>query len=240
MSDFMDDARLTLKGIVRSYSQVFFSDNLFFGIILMLVSFIDLYAGMAGLLAVVTTCATGSALGYDRHEMSAGTYGFNSFLVGISIGIWFQPGFLLYIIIALASILTFFISVSVKGILFKYGLPFLSIPFLFGAWTLMLATRELSFLGISERGIFTLNELYVLGGDRMVNLYEWWNRLEFARPVKIYLQSLGAILFQYNTFAGMLIAIGLLISSRMAFTLSLLGFFTAYYFYQFAGAQISD
>jgi hypothetical protein len=67
---------------------------------------------------------------------------------------------------------------------------------------MMLATRELSFLGISERGIFTLNELYTLGGSQMVDLYEWWNQIEFARPVKIYLQSLGAIIFQYNTFAG--------------------------------------
>lgn len=235
-----EDVKFTLKGIMRSYSQVFFSDHLLFAVILLLVSFIDLYSGIAGLVAVLTTCAAGALIGFDRNQVAAGTYGFNSFLVGISIGIWFQPTLLLYIIIVLASILTLFISVSVRGVLAKYGLPFLSLPFLFGAWVLTLASRELSFLGISERGIYTLNEMYTLGGSRMVDLYEWWNRLEFARPVKIYLQSLGAILFQYNTFAGFLIAAGLLVSSRIAFTLSLLGFFTAYYFYQFAGAEISD
>jgi urea transporter len=240
MAGIKEEVKFTLKGIMRSYSQVFFSDHLFFAVILLLVSFIDLYSGIAGLIAVVTTCAAGALIGFDRNQMAAGTYGFNSFLVGISIGIWFKPALLLYIIIVLASILTLFISVSVKGILTKYGLPFLSIPFLFGAWVLTLASRELSFLGISERGIYTLNEMYILGGSSMVDLYEWWNRLEFVRPVKIYLQSLGAILFQYNTFAGILIAAGLLASSRIAFTLSLLGFFTAYYFYQFAGAEISD
>ena len=237
---FSEEIKLTIKGVVRSYSQVFFSDSLTFGIILMVVSFIDFYAGAAGLIAVMTTYLTGHLLGYDRNQLAVGTYGFNSFLVGISIGIWFQPGILLFIIIILSSILTLLFSVSVRGVLIKYGLPFLSVPFLLGAWIMMLATRELSFLGISERGIFTLNELYVIGGDRMVDLYEWWNRLEFARPVKIYLQSLGAIIFQYNTFAGLIIAIGLLISSRIAFSLSLIGFFTAYYFYQFSGAEISD
>ncbi len=240
MAGIREEIKFTLKGIMRSYSQVFFSDNLAFAIILLIVSFIDLYSGIAGVTAVLTTCAAGFLLGFDRNQMAAGTYGFNSFLVGISIGIWFQPGLLLYLIIILASILTLFISVSVKGILAKYGLPFLSIPFLFGAWVLTLASRELSFLGISERGIYTFNELYILGGSKMVGLYEWWNQLEFARPLKIYLQSLGAILFQYNTFAGILIAAGLLLSSRIAFSLSLLGFFTAYFFYQLAGAEISD
>ncbi len=237
---FSEEIKLSLKGIIRSYSQVFFSDNITFGLILMVVSFIDVYAGAAGLIAVITTYLTGHLLGYDRNQVAVGTYGFNSFLVGISIGIWFQPGVLLFVIIILSSILTLLFSVAVRGVLIKYGLPFLSVPFLLGAWIMMLATRELSFLGISERGIFTLNELYVIGGDRMVDLYEWWNRIEFARPVKIYLQSLGAIIFQYNTFAGLLIAIGLLISSRIAFSLSIIGFFTAYYFYQFSGAEISD
>jgi urea transporter/murein DD-endopeptidase MepM/ murein hydrolase activator NlpD len=240
MMELKSNLKLTFHGVVRSYSQVFFSDSILFGVLLMVVSFIDFYAGMAGLIAVFATCITGSMLGLDRNQMAVGTYGFNSFLVGISIGVWFQPGVLLYIIIALASVLTLLISVSVRGVFIKYGLPFLSIPFLLGAWIMMLATRELSFLGISERGIFTLNELYVVGGKPMVHLYEWWNQIEFARPVKIYLQSLGAIIFQYNTFAGLLIAIGLLISSRIAFSLSLLGFFTAYYFYQLTGAQISD
>ncbi len=239
-SAFKEEILITLKGIVRSYSQVFFSDSLVFGVIILLVSFIDLYAGLAGIVAVLATCFTGSLLGFDRNQMAIGTYGFNSFLVGISIGIWFEPGLLLYIIIVLASVLTLLISVSVRGVLLKYGLPFLSIPFLFGAWTLTLASRELSFLGISERGIFTLNEMYTIGGRPMVGLYEWWNNLDFVRPVKIYFQSLGAIIFQYNTFAGLIIATGLLISSRIAFSLSLLGFFTAYYFYQIAGAEISD
>jgi urea transporter len=53
----------------------------------------------------------------DRNQMAVGTYGFNSFLVGISIGVWFNPGLLLYIIIVLSAVLTLFISVAVRGFL---------------------------------------------------------------------------------------------------------------------------
>lgn len=50
---------------------------------------------------------------------------------------------------------------------------------------------------------------------------------------------MGAIFFQYNLLAGILIAAGLLIYSRIAFTLSIFGFSLAWYFYEFIGADIS-
>jgi urea transporter len=179
-------------------------------------------------------------MGFDRRTVARGLYGFNSLLVGLGLGIYYEPGTVMYLVIILSSIFTLFISVSLQGIIGKYGLPYLSIPFIIGAWIVTLATREFDTLGISERGIFTFNELYTIGGQKMVNLYEWWNNIEIARPLRIYFISLGAILFQYNTLAGIFVAAGLLYHSRIGFTLSLLGFFTAYYFYEFTGASISE
>jgi urea transporter len=69
--------------------------------------------------------------------------------------------------------------------------------------------------------------LYVLGGKPLVDLYQWWNALPIAAPIKTYLLSLSAIFFHYSVLAGLLVAVGLLFYSRIAFTLSLLGFFTA-------------
>ncbi len=54
------------------------------------------------------------------------------------------------------------------------------------------------------------------------------------------MKSLGAIFFQSNIIAGFLIAAGLLLYSRIAFTFSLLGFFTGYLFYYFIGGDFSD
>jgi len=227
-------------GILNSYSQIFFSDKKLFSIILILVSFADIYAGLAGMLSVIVANITALLMGLDRKVIKKGIYGYNSLLVGLSLGIFYSPGPVLFVTIFLASILTLFISVSLHGVIGKYTLPFLSMPFVLGAWIMTLATRNMTFLSISERGIFTINELYTLGGDPFVRLYEWWNNIAIAKPLKVYFISLGAILFQYNVLSGIILAAGLLYVSRISFTLSLMGFFAAYFFYDFVGADITE
>ena len=239
-SSIKDDLKRFFSEILNSYSQIFFSDSRTFALILIFVSFIDIYAGLAGLLSVIVTSITGRLIGLDRKALHKGIFGFNSLLVGLSLGIYFSPGPVLFVLVVLTAILTLFISVSLQGVIGKYGLPFLSIPFVLSAWIMTLATRNMTFLSISERGIFTMNELYTLGGPSFVQLYDWWNNIEFLKPLKIYFISLGAILFQYNVLAGVIIAAGLLFYSRISFSLSLFGFFAAYFFYYFVGADITE
>jgi len=228
------------KGVLNSYSQIFFSDNKIFAVILILVSFFDIYAGLSGLMAILVSNGLAFGLGYNRISTIKGAYGFNSLLVGLGTGLWYQPGMELFIIVFIISILTFFITITLEGVLGKYGLPFLSIPFLFGIWIVALSGYDFGSIGISERGLYTTNNLYLIGGKSLVDLYEWWNNLNFIPSLKIYFLSLGAIFFQYNVLSGILIAIGLLIYSRIAFTLSILGFFTAYLFYLVIGADITS
>ncbi len=235
-----EDIKLFLRSIPNSYAQVFFSDNRVFAFILLLITFIDLYAGVMGALSVLTTNLAGFLLGFDRRTISKGLYGFNSLLVGLALGVYFQPGILLVIIVLLGAILTLMVSVSMQGVIGKYALPYLSVPFLIGVWIMTLATREFTALGISERGIYTFNDLYTVGGSTLVGIYEWWNALDIAHSLRIYLISLGAILFQYNVLSGIILAIGLFYYSRISFTLSLLGFYTAYIFYELIGANISE
>ncbi|MCK5461829.1 MAG: urea transporter, partial [Bacteroidales bacterium] len=235
-----EDIKLFLTGILNSYSQVFFSDNRVFAVILVLITLIDVYAGLLGFLSVFTTNLTGFLLGFDQRSISKGFFGFNSLLVGLGLGIYFQPDLLLILVVVLAAILTLLISVSMQGVIGKYALPFLSIPFLLSIWVMTLATREFTALGISERGIYTFNDLYTIGGGTLVAIYEWWNELQVAKSLRVYLISLGAILFQYNVLSGLILAVGLLYYSRISFTLSMLGFYTAYIFYEIIGADISE
>ncbi|MDX2431557.1 MAG: urea transporter, partial [Bacteroides sp.] len=235
-----DDIKLFLKAIPNSYGQVFFSDHRFFAVILMVVTFFDLYAGMLGLISVLTTNLAGFLLGFDKKTISKGVFGFNSLLVGLGLGIYFEPGIHLFIIILIGAILTLLISVSLQGVIGKYALPYLSIPFLLSIWIMTLATKEFAALGISERGIYTFNDLYTIGGDPLVRVYEWWNDLQLPRSLRIYFISLGAILFQYNLLSGILLAMGLLLFSRISFTLSLIGFYPAFLFYDLIGANISE
>ena len=229
-----------MLGIANSYGQVFFSRNMVFAVILLIVTFFDVYAGLAGLLAVVFSNAVAILMGLNKEKVKQGAYGFNSLLVGLGIGIYYQPGVEFYLILLVISILTLFITVGLEGVLGKYGLPYLSIPFLLGIWTVIIASKGYSALDISERGVYNLNDMYAIGGLTMVNLYEWFNNLAVPESLRIYFKSLSAILFQYHMFAGILIAIGLVYYSRIALLLSLIGFYSAYWFYQFIGADISE
>ncbi|MEN8120497.1 MAG: urea transporter [Bacteroidota bacterium] len=231
---------IILTGSINSYSQVFFSDNKFFGTILLIVSFFDIWAGLSGLIAVLSTIITAFLLGYSEFNVKKGTYGFNSLLVGLGTGLTFSPGVESLVIVLFASIITFIISITLEGFFAKYYLPFLSVPFLLGMWMVILASRDLTALGISERGIYTANELYQIGGKALIDIYQWFDFTEWPLFITTYLLSLGAIFFQYNILAGILIALGILIYSRISFLLSIIGFATAFLFYDFIGADITQ
>ncbi len=230
---------LQAGGFLSSYAQIFFSDNRLFAWLLLIVSFIDVYAGMAGAAAVVAANVAAQSMGYSSWFIRKGYYGYNSLLVGLGFGLTFQPGLAFYLILVVGSLLTLLFTIAIQGVFYKYGLPYLSIPFLFGIWLLLMASGEFAALGLSTRGVYVHNELFALGGKWLIDAVEWSDRFISHLPLRTYLFSLGAIFFQYNLLAGVLIAAGLLAWSRIAFTLSVYGFFMAWLFYTVTGADIS-
>ena len=235
-----DNLELFFSGVLNSYSQVFFSDNKLFSAILLIVTFVDPFAGFYGLFSVLFTNLIGLRLGFNKHVIAKGLYGFNSLLVGLGLGIYFAPGWHLLLIVMLAAVLTLFISVTAEGVIGKYALPYLSVPFVISIWIVTLATRDLTALGVSQRGVYTLNELYQIGGSTLVWMYESWQRIGLTPSLRVYFISLGAIFFQYNLISGVIIAGGLLYYSRIAFILSLLGFYSAFLFYEIVGANLDE
>ncbi len=242
VADLVRNSNLELffSGVLNSYSQVFFSDNKLFSATLLIVTFIDPFAGFYGLVSVLFTNGTGLRLGFNKYVIAKGIYGFNSLLVGLGLGIYFAPGWHLLLIVILASILTLFLSIAAEGVIGKYALPYLSVPFIISIWIVTLATRELTALGVSQRGVYTLNELYQIGGSTLVWIYESWRQIGLSPSLRVYFISLGAIFFQYNLLSGVIIAGGLLYYSRIAFTLSLLGFYSAFFFYEIVGANLDE
>ena len=68
-----------ISGTLKSYSIIFFSDKLLFAVILLVVSFFDIFSGFCGLVAVVTTNLAAEFLGFDKNKILKGYYGFNSY-----------------------------------------------------------------------------------------------------------------------------------------------------------------
>lgn len=226
--------------ILNSYAQVFFSENKILGALLLVVSFFDPLAGTGGIISVSTVMLIAHYLNFNPNRLHSGMYGFNALLVGLGIGLTYAPTVQWAVILVVFAVLTFFTTLLLEGVFAKYALPFLSIPFLISIWLLTLSADSLTFLGLSQRGIYTANELYAIGGNNLVQLYYWGLEIPIPESLRIYFLSLGAIFFQANVLSGLLISIGLLFYSRIAFTLSLFGLYLAFGFYQLIGANFSE
>lgn len=229
-----------VSSTLNSYSMVFFSRNQVFGILLFIISFFDINAGLSGLISVVAANLSARLLGLNFSNINNGFYGFNALLVGMGLGIAIEPSLPFFAILPFISLATLFITLAFEGILGKYGLPYLTIPFLIVIWLTQLAFRNYTELQPGEGDIYALNTMYGRGGQLLVDLYLWFGDVQWPLYIKSYFKSLGAIFFQYHLLAGILIALGLLVYSRIAFMLSVLGFSATWLFYLLIGANIHE
>ncbi len=232
--------KLYHNGIVNSYGQIFFSNHQWFGYLLLLASFVDPYIGICGLIAAAVSVVFADWMGYNHESIRSGLYSYNSILVGFTIGVFYQFNFAFFGLLILGSFFTMLISVWLAAFFSSYRIPFLSLPFLLGVWAVMMGARGFNAVELSERGIFTINELYSFWGPEMGKLMADIHAIKFPLLIDVYLKSLGAIFFQYNLLVGLIIALGLLIYSRIAFSLSILGFLTGYYFCDFFQANMTE
>ena len=228
------------QGVLRSYSQIFFSESYWFAIPLIVVSFFDISAGFSGLLSVLTANLAASLLKFDKLTITKGFYGFNSLLVGLGLGYYYELTFIIIVVAIFSGFLTLLITIALQGVLGKYYLPYLSIPFVFCIWIVLSAGGMLSGAEDNQSGVYVLNRLFSIGGTPLVNIHLWWVGKITSLFLNRYFLSLGAIFFQFNVFAGIVIAIALLFYSRIAFLLSILGYSIAYLAYSFLGIDMTQ
>jgi urea transporter len=229
-----------INGVLKSYSQIFFSESYWLAIPLLVVSFLDISAGFCGLLSVMTANIAASALMFNKQSVSKGFYGFNSLLVGLGLGYYYEMTLIIIVIAILSGLFTFLLTVTIQGILDKYYLPSLSLPFVLSIWIVLSAGKLLSGAVINQTGVYILNRLFTVGGYPLVWLHQWWIENITSEFLNSYFLSLGAIFFQFNVFAGLVIAVSLLFYSRIAFLLSLVGYSVAWLAYMFLGMDLNQ
>ena len=228
---------LSLNGLLKSYSQIFFSNSNVLGFLLLLVSFFDSGAGLAGVICVLLCQLTALLFNFRHDAIRDGTYTYNALLVGIAIGIFYQFNFSILVLLMLVAVLTFFISIWFASSLSLKNLPFLSIPFLLVIWIVILGANNFSAFSLNKKEFISLAQSYpgiFYAATRLVSHFP------FANAFYIYFRSLGAIFFQYNDLAGIFIAIGIVYFSRIAFVLSLYGFLLGYGFYYLLEGDFSQ
>ncbi len=215
-----------IKTILNSYAILFFSQNSTLGGILLLVSFINPLAGMSGLCCVVFAAVVVKASGYQREHIQTGIYSFNNLLLGLAFGTFYQFNMYYVIWLIFTALLLIMVTAVLAERLGKLGLPILSVPFILCFWILLLSADGLFNIGLVSKSSLVMQEVY--GWTR--NLSYLHNYLSSNLPglLCLFFRSFSAILFQDNIITGACIAIGLLIHSRIAFSLAVIGFLAAY------------
>ncbi len=217
---------LFIKTILNSYAILFFSQNSVLGVIVLLVSFINPLAGISGLCCVVFAAVLANLSGFQPEQINTGIYSFNNLLLGLAFGTFYQFNVYYVIWLIFTALLLIMLTVVLAERLGKLGLPILSLPFILCFWVLLLSADSLFKIGLVSKSSFVMQEVY----EGTANLSYLNNYLSSNLPywLCLFFRSFSAILFQDNIITGACIAIGLLIHSRIAFSLAVLGFLVAY------------
>lgn len=229
-----------LWGSLLSYSQVFFSKSKIFSVFILIITFIHPYVGLSGFLCSFMALLFAWVFRFYRETIRNGYYGYNSLLVGLGLGAMYQFTYPLFFVLIFAGFLTLVIQTVFERILQKYSLPALSLPFVVSLWILLLAVRQGTWFPLSEHNVFFLNNIFELGGPIFLSFYECMNTHWLPTSLQYLFISFGSIFFQDNVLAGVITFIGLILFSRIAASLAILGFFSAFYFMMLIGIDINN
>jgi urea transporter/murein DD-endopeptidase MepM/ murein hydrolase activator NlpD len=208
--------------------------------LVLIATFFSPNLGLSGLCAIVFTNVVGHVIGINRKLIEEGLYGFNSLLLGLFLAYQYEINstFILLFVVSVALLLI--ISVWLFGIFSRHSLPFLSFPFIITYCIISMSAGSFTNVLLNEDLVYVGNHIARQQGTYVYQLAHSLDDLALPNAVLIYLKTLAGTFFQTSLLAGILIVSGLLYFSRIAFSLSLLGFFSAYFFYSAFGADVNE
>ena len=196
-----------LNSILSGYSLIFFSTQLHVGVLFLLATFIIPAQGLAGLGSLLLSNIWAYLLGFSREDIKGGYFAYNGLLTGLALGLTYQINGPFVLMLLIAGFLGVLIAASLQSLFRHYlFIPVLSTPFVLTTWLVLAAGQH--FHGL----IFTLEPFettFLVGA--------------FPKALDFFFRSLGATFFQLTAIAGLLIGIGLLLYSRFALILSVVG-----------------
>jgi urea transporter len=191
------------------------------------VSIFNFNAGLSGLICVISSLILVSILGFNRENIKSGLYSFNSLLLGIGFGTFFNLNITFWFWLATACLLCIVLSVNLTSFLGKYSLPTLSIPFVITFWVVLIAASGYSGMGLMQKSSSLLFELNTNAPSHFTRLCHFFDNLGMPVYLSLFFRSVSAVLFQNSILAGILISTGVFIHSRIGFSLLLIGFIVA-------------
>jgi urea transporter len=196
------------ESIVFSYSQIFFSNRKWFGLIALLSTFIVPELGILALTGVIISNLIAIWLKFDKTKIRNGFYGFNGILLGAASSFYFELTPFLIGLIIIFIIITFFVSAVMEHHFASvFNLPGLSLPFIISLYIFFLFLRNYDFILYKEFSFIDYSFLSFL-----------------PDIVKAYFKSFSLILFQSSILSGIILVSAVLFFSRVLFINSIIAF----------------
>ncbi|MCW8933639.1 MAG: urea transporter [Gammaproteobacteria bacterium] len=197
-----------ILGVLRAYATILFLNHPVTGLIILVSTLFFPNLGIAGLIGAVTGLVLARFLNFP--QISSGMHIYNSLLVGLSLGAFFQLDYYLIMLIVLGSVLAVFLTVALATALWRHDeLPVLSLPFVIVAMTMAFAAR-------SYQSLEYYIAPYAAAGD-FINVC-----------ADTFLSSMGSIFFMANPMAGLVLFVIIFIHSRYLALLALGGYIVGY------------
>ncbi|MDP2173791.1 MAG: urea transporter [Candidatus Cloacimonadaceae bacterium] len=213
-----------LRAIPHSYATILFSDNLWLGLILMLLTMLSPIVGLSGLAGLVIALLANRAVGFEGWDSGSGINSFNSLLIALAIGYYYplsgiasQPEQYAALLLVASLSTLFLYAVLTHFTLSWFKLPSMSLAFSIAAtvfWYYLVRSGDFTGTGFAKPIILSAKP----------DLIWFW---------RDYLLSMGSIVFVPDILAGIAVTLILLIISRIAFMLSLMGWGICYFLLSF-------
>ena len=193
-----------VKLLFKPYISILFLRDFRAGTVLFLLSFLLPSVGILGVVAIIFTILFAEIAGVREYYLKYGFYLYNSLLVGMGVGYFFDVSLLSVILTSILAVLTFLISFGLNRFFITYSLPILSFPFAIVSMLFYLASLKYNTL--------------------ITNLLHRVPLFEISLPFSAFFKSLGTILFLPYNIVGLIISLILLYYSRILFFLAVTGF----------------
>ncbi|MEO1924283.1 MAG: urea transporter [Nautiliaceae bacterium] len=205
-----------LKILFKPFASILFLRDYRLGFFVFLLSFLLPSVTILGMVSLLATIIFAEFIKIRDEYLKYGFYLYNSLLVGMGVGYFYDVSLITIIITIILSIFTFLFSFGLYKVFSYWYMPILSLPFAFISMLFYLASLKYTTL---------LNNL--------INKFTTFDVQINYELISSYFKSLGAIFFLPYNIAGIIIMLIILFYSRIMFIMSVLGFLAGVYFHSF-------
>ena len=232
--------RSVLLGAFRSYSICLFSKKNSVGLLVLLSTMIYPMDGLTTFLFLILTNFFALLLGFNKSHIESGFYGVSPLFLLLSLLTTYEISWQLLSLMLVGCVFTLFMTTAITRVMQQFILPALSLPFILSYWAVFVSAGHYKMLNLAADKIFFRNDFFGYQSPAILEFYVWISEIDIPLVIAEYFYSLSAIFLQANIVSGAVIALALMIQSRITFLLSLIGFMAGFYYYQFVIGDITQ